>query len=240
VARRNPLVTQHLENVSANLLTAWSDLIVAHTKNRQGIYALYRKRRLYYVGLASDLAWRLKTHRRDQLKGLWDRFSVYLTIHEEHMRELEALLLRISKPAGNKVSGKFARSQDLKPALRRQYRAQTKSDEADLFGLRNPSQRERPSKTLTGRSKATGRMPTLRPFVNRWFKIKAHVKGKTYWARVRQDGTIGFRGKVYNSPSVAGRAATRRSTNGWTFWKFERSPGDWVPLQELRRNLPRR
>jgi len=235
MARRKPLVTLHLENISGEMLTDSWDLIAEHTEHRQGVYALYRKRKLYYVGLASNLAGRLKAHRRDQLKGSWDRFSVYLTIGDEHMRELEALLLRIIKPSGNKVSGKFAKSQDLKPVLRQQYRARTKRDEEIVFGGRAPGKRDKPSRKVVRKSKATGRRPKLAPYVDGTFNLRARAKGKTHRARVRRDGTIGFRGKVYNSPSLAGKAAIGRSVNGWTFWKFERSPSYWVPLGELRR-----
>ena len=32
------------------------------------------------------------------------------------------------------------------------------------------------------------------------------------------------------------RDVVRRKTgNGWTFWRYERAPGDWVLLDELRR-----
>jgi len=49
-------------------------------------------------------------------------------------------------------------------------------------------------------------------------------------------GSINFRGKVYSSPSLAGAAACKRRTcNGWTFWQYERAPGDWVALNELRK-----
>jgi hypothetical protein len=26
-----------------------------------------------------------------------------------------------------------------------------------------------------------------------------------------------------------------RAVNGWWFWRFERAPGDWVRLKEMRR-----
>ena len=67
-------------------------------------------------------------------------------------------------------------------------------------------------------------------------KLKTHFKGKTLKARVRRDGSINFGGKIYSSPSLAGAAACKRRTcNGWTFWQYERAPGDWVPLNELRK-----
>jgi Restriction Enzyme Adenine Methylase Associated len=43
-------------------------------------------------------------------------------------------------------------------------------------------------------------------------------------------------GKEYTSPSLAAAAACKRKTcNGWTFWQYERAPGDWVPLNALRK-----
>jgi hypothetical protein len=240
MARRRPLVTLHLENISGEMLTDSWDLIATHTEHRQGVYALYRRRKLYYVGLASNLAGRLKSHLRDRLKGSWDHFSVYLTIGDEHMRELEALILRIIKPSGNKVTGKFARSENLLPVLRREYRARRMQDEARLLPPRVPRKPDEPSRKVVRKSKATGRTPKLAPYVDKAFKIKARMKGRSHRARVRRDGTISFHGKVYNSPSMAGKAAIGRSTNGWALWKFERSPGDWVPLEELRRKPRRR
>jgi hypothetical protein len=34
---------------------------------------------------------------------------------------------------------------------------------------------------------------------------------------------------------VAATACKRQTCNGWTFWKYERAPGDWVPLDNLRK-----
>jgi len=56
MARRKPLVTQHLENVSREALEKYQDIIKEYIRKRQGIYALYRRGKLYYVGLASNLA----------------------------------------------------------------------------------------------------------------------------------------------------------------------------------------
>lgn len=66
--------------------------------------------------------------------------------------------------------------------------------------------------------------------------LKARDKGKTITARVRSDGTIRLAGKVYGSLSLAVAADCKRKTcNGWTFWQYQRAPGDWVPLDTLRR-----
>ena len=55
-------------------------------------------------------------------------------------------------------------------------------------------------------------------------------------ATVRRDGTIRYAGKLYTSPSLAGTTACKhRTCNGWTFWQYERAPGDWAPLDQLRK-----
>ena len=112
---KGQLVCQHLENVSREALEKYQDIIKRYVKGRHGIYALFRRNRLYYVGLATNLRNRLKIHLKDRHAHTWDRFSVYLTIKDEHLHELEALVLRIASPKGNRQAGKFVRSQDRGP-----------------------------------------------------------------------------------------------------------------------------
>lgn len=75
----------------------------------------------------------------------------------------------------------------------------------------------------------------LSGLVDKRYKLRVRYKGKWYRARLRRDGRIRYGGKLYDSPSAAGYALRKKSTNGWSFWTYERAPGDWVPLQELRR-----
>ena len=86
MARQAQLVSQHLENISHEALSKYQDVIRTYVRGRQGIYALYRKNELYYVGLAGNLRSRLRAHLRDRHKKLWDRFSVYLTIGDSHLK----------------------------------------------------------------------------------------------------------------------------------------------------------
>lgn len=51
----------------------------------------------------------------------------------------------------------------------------------------------------------------------------------------RAQGQIGLQGKIFTSPSIAARAVTKREMNGWVTWQYERAPGDWVILDELRK-----
>lgn len=101
------LLCQHLENISRKALENYPELIKDFVKNRHGIYALYHKNRLYYVGLARNLRLRLSHHLRDRHAQTSDRFSVYLTLGDKHLHEIESLLLRIASPKGNRISGKL-------------------------------------------------------------------------------------------------------------------------------------
>ena len=47
-----PLVSQYLENISREALERYVDVVRAYVRHRQGIYAIYRRNKLYYVGLA--------------------------------------------------------------------------------------------------------------------------------------------------------------------------------------------
>lgn len=187
-----------------------------------GIYALYKKDKLYYVGLASNLRNRLKNHLRNRNVKSWDRFSIYLTIKDAHLRELESLVLRIASPSGNKKSGKFLRSQDLKPVFKNAITSSQRTEINSMFGIDTGE--------ATARKKH-GKLTVLST-LNKKFKIRMLYKGKVHKAVVRKNGTIRYKGKVYNSPSLAVRGMP---SNGWVWWKYERAPGDWILLDELRK-----
>ena len=143
MVRYQPLVCQHLERLSRDVLGKYKDIIRDYVRRRHGVYALYRGNRLYYVGLASNLRSRLNSHLRDRHANTWDHFSVYLTVGDEHLAELESLVLRISSPKGNKQRGKFARSEDLRRRFRRQVSQYQKIELNRLFGLTTPKEAEK-------------------------------------------------------------------------------------------------
>jgi hypothetical protein len=230
MAKRAQLVCEHMENISRRALERYQDIVQQYVRRRQGVYALYRKSKLYYVGLASNLRSRLHHHLRDRHGQSWDRFSVYLTIGDSHLRELESLVLRIVKPTGNKQKGKFAKSVDIRRRFARDIRARHRIELNMMLGrtlVRTASPRRA--------SKQPGRVPSLAKYAIGPTTLRARFKGKMVRARVRRDGTIRFNGEVFNSPSLAGAAAIKRACNGWTFWRYQRAPGDWVLLDALRR-----
>ena len=228
--KRSALVSQYLEGISRTALAESQPFFREQARRRNGVYALYQRKKLYYVGLARDLRGRLKTHLSDKHGESWDRFSMYLTVGDDHIKELESLVLRIVRPTGNRQGGKFAKAQN----LRREFTRRVKQDAAvhlsDLLGVESRRQpvvvRSRPA------SKAV-----LATYVSRPMRLRARYKGKVLKARVLSNGVISFAGKRFQSPSMAACAALphRRAINGWHFWTYERAPGDWVRLRELRR-----
>ncbi len=228
------LVSQYLERISSDALAEYQKIIREYVRRRSGVYALYRRNRLYYVGLASNLRNRLHQHLKGKKhRGKWDRFSVYLTMDDQHLKELESLVLRIVQPSGNSQGGKFRRAENLRVRLARDIRQFYRAELDRVLGKIRQQQLD--DDRL---SRDKGRLPPLRPFLNRLRRprrLRADFKGRLYRARVKGNGQINFGGHTYNSPSLAAHRATKRPTNGWTFWTFERAPGDWVSLKELRR-----
>lgn len=235
MGKRKPLVAQHLQNMSRSALEEYQDIIRVYVYGRHGIYALYRRNKLYYVGLASNLRNRLKHHLRDRHGHSWDRFSVYLTADDEHMKELESLVLRIVPTKGNKVRGRFANSENLAKLLQRRIWADVRQRVRDLFGKKPRLGAEARRKGRTGRKREESRLPLAGVF-SRPVTIRRRYKGTMLKARIQRNGMIRFKGELYSSPSQAGAAAVdRRTCNGWSFWRYERTPGNWVPLARLRK-----
>jgi hypothetical protein len=231
MSKRASLVCQHLENISREALEKYQDIIRQYVRRRQGVYALYRRGKLHYVGLASNLRSRLAHHLKDRHRDSWDRFSVYLTIGDSHLKELESLILRIVKPIGNKLKGKFQKSDDIRRRFARDVRSYQHNELISLLGKKILEEEEEEEGEFY-----EGRKPVLGKYIEGPMKLRARYKGKILSARVRRNGLIRFRGKIYSSPSQAGAVACKRRTcNGWTFWQYERAPGDWIPLNELRK-----
>ena len=86
---------------------------------RWKISSMTTKSAIPIFAVSCNLRGRLAHHLKDRHHDSWNRFSVYLTIGDSHLRELESLILRIVKPAGNKQKGKFAKSEDLRRRLTR-------------------------------------------------------------------------------------------------------------------------
>lgn len=221
------LVLEHLERVSWQVMSEYPKILRAQIRGRAGVYALYRKDKLFYVGLASNLAVRLKQHLTDRLKGKWDRFSIYLTARDEHIKELESLILRMVEPRGNRTGGRLVHAKDLRSELRRRIAENEAARLNHLVGSKRSLTRPRPTAPRQGRPAPKGLLGERRP-------LRAHRKGWEYRATLRRDGTIQYGRRVFQSPSAAAKAALGRACNGWTFWHYRDGSGRWVALKNVR------
>jgi hypothetical protein len=221
MAIKHHLVVEHLENVGAEMFEKYSSVITRYVDKRNGLYALYRGTDLYYVGLARNLKGRLKDHLRDRHAGAWDRFSAYLTQGDRFLKEMESLLLRISLPEGNRVKGKLRGSRDLKRELQQEIMEIQRFELSGLLGR----------KAVTLKKKRQKQNSVLD--AERAIHLRREYKAKTYRATWRRNGTVNYNGKIYSSVSAAGRAVTKRGTNGWSFWMARNEEGEWVKLNAL-------
>ena len=103
------IVAGYLEKVSSRIFEQYRQSITEMITGHQGLYALYRRDKLYYVGLATNLKSRIRYHLRDRHQGKWTHFSLYIIRKADHIKELESLLLRIADPAGNSIKGNLSR-----------------------------------------------------------------------------------------------------------------------------------
>ena len=110
-SEKSKLIKKYLEH------RKWKDYRLAlGKKNRgQGIYVLYKRNKIYYIGLSKgNLKCRLRKHALiDKHKGNWNSFSFYQIGRGKYIKDIESLLLRICNPVGNRVSGRFEKRYDL-------------------------------------------------------------------------------------------------------------------------------
>lgn len=225
--KRQQLVLEHLERVSGKVMSEYPEIIRAQLRGRAGVYALYRKDKLYYVGLASNLTVRLQQHLTDRLRGKWDRFSVYLTARDEHIKELESLILRIVVPGGNRTGGRLVHSKDLRGDLRKLIADCDALKLAELMGEKRKASRQGQATSKKAKGVPKGLLGQRR-------SLQGRRRGLEYHATLRPDGTIRYGQRTFQSPSAAAAAALGRACNGWTFWQYRDGSSQWAPLKNLR------
>jgi len=232
--KSRPIVVGHLERVNSKVFDRYRKQITDMIRGNYGVYALYRREKLYYVGLATDFRRRINQHLRDRHKGKWNYFSLYLIRKIDHLREIEALLVRIGKPGGNKQKGKLKRSKNLRPRLKRLLTEDTKRVIEEILGIEKIVKKKRKKKST--KAKMAKEKRPLKGLLRDWQRIYAKYKGKEYKAKVLPSGSIKLNGKLYDSPSAAAKAIIERGTvNGWNFWKYKDGSGNLVSIGSLRK-----
>jgi len=137
----------------------------------------------------------------------------------------------LTRPKGNKQNGKFVKCENLIRRFKRDFKEKQRDELDGLLGF------DRKATSSEDDSRARPVLARYLHQINRG-RLRCRYKDKIYRARVRNDGSIsvrGVRGKKFNSPSMAAIQILKRNANGWYWWEYERAPGDWLRLQNLRK-----
>jgi len=232
--RSRPIVTGHLEKISSGVFERYPEQITGLTEGTQGVYALYRRQKLYYIGLASDLKRRIKWHLKDKHKGKWDRFSLYIIRKTEHIREVESVVVRIAEPSGNQQRGRLRGSKNLVRKLDAAIKEKQKEERRGMLG--DGKRKATRKKVKKRKKKAKGVERPLKGTFPGGKVIYAKYKGKEYKAWVRTNGGIRFKGQLYDTPTGAAKAIIERGTvNGWNFWKYKDKAGNLIRIKNLKK-----
>ncbi len=104
-------------------------------KGYSGIYALYRKDRLHYVGLTANLLGRINRHLNDRHANKWDGFVIFRIKRVDYLKDIETLITHLIEIPGNRVKGKVPRDADINRLLQvilREHRSEMKDIEKAL------------------------------------------------------------------------------------------------------------
>ena len=233
------LIFGYLERIASDVFDNYHKEITALVGKQHGVYALYKKNHLYYVGLAGNLKTRVTQHLKDRHAKKWDRFSLYLIEKAEHLKEIESLLIRIAEPKGNLTKGGLRQSLNLRKALKKSMEQQKKEEIARIFrsGKKEKHGKARTiaSKTVRKRVITNRRVPPLKGLFPAGTELMAKFKGQSYEAHVTEDGKVSMGDEIFNSPSAAAIFVTGGPKDGWIFWRHKNEKGEWVLLDELRK-----
>src|SRR5262249_22319182 len=131
-ATSEPLVAAHINGVFVGAIQSHLKTFREFIGHRKcGIYVLRSDGDIYYVGLASSLRSRLAQHLKDHHQGKWNQFDLYILRRgkAKYLRELEALLIRVAKPTGNRTEPKFVKHNNITKKFERALHKEI----ADLF-----------------------------------------------------------------------------------------------------------
>ncbi len=228
--RKSLILTEKLEGISKKIFERYQKIIIKHIGNKPGVYALYDEKELYYVGRAIDLAKRVKYHLKDHHSALWTHFSVYFTKKAEYTNSIEAVVISIAQPKGNKVRPKLGKEIKLKSLIRKDVKERHQEELREL-GL----ERKTHNKFKQRRSK---NRPSLKNYFEKNKTLMKVYKGRTYKAVLLKSGKIKYKNNLYNSPTASAKTIVQKhspgsDTNGWHFWFVRDSENNWVKLSDL-------
>lgn len=220
--KRSGIIKESLENISRNVFKDHMEIITELIGDSSGIYALYDQNELYYVGRATELKQRVKHHLKDRHDSQWTHFSLYLVKRNDHIGDIESLLIRVAAPVGNRAKPRGRDSKLLRTKLRRLLKQKHKRELAELV----PGRKRKIESSKNDKLELKG-------LVKKRTSIYRIYKGKEYKAALFPAGFIRFKGKRYYSPSSAAlQIIDRGAVNGWIFWRIKDNNDEWVSLKE--------
>lgn len=224
-----PLVINRLESVSKDVFKQYYPLITELVGDSPGIYALYDDSDLYYVGKSTELRKRVKQHLKDRHLASWTHFSLYLARREDHIHEIESLLVRVANPKGNRVIPRGKSTGALVELLKKRIQERQRSELAGLFATKQAVGRVQ-------RSAAVISSHSLAGLVDRSTKLYRTYRGHEYSATLSPKGYVNFNGRRYSSVTAAAKAVIKRkgAVSGRGFWYIQNSNGDWVKLVNFK------
>jgi hypothetical protein len=88
-------------------------------KGYAGIYALYKREELYYVGLTTNLFGRIEWHLiGDRHAGKWDHFIIFRIKRVNYLKDIETLITHLIDLKGNRNKGKVPPDADINKVLK--------------------------------------------------------------------------------------------------------------------------
>ncbi len=150
---RGSLLKGVLEGIPSEGFNIIAESIEETMKGEAGIYALYKKDKLYYVGLARNLKGRVRKHTVDRHAKKWDTFSVYIINKVKYLGDVETIILRIIDPMGNRVKGRIPKLNALTKILEEEAREKTRELNNLRAVLGRPTRRKTKKKATVRKTK---------------------------------------------------------------------------------------
>jgi hypothetical protein len=184
---------------------------------------------LYSVGLTSALGQRVPEHLEAHQAGHWNYFSLYLVQDAHSVSGIDELVMRIADPSSRQQRSRLPHASDMRELLKDNM---MRREEAKVKGLLGTGEEPAAGVKRDGAARLRRSSRRLKGLIQGQKRIYANYKGQVYHAMLCEQGRIKLKGRLYDSPSGAGRAITQRKTDGWAFWKILHH-GQLVRLKDL-------
>ena len=205
------------------------ELVRKYIGSVSGVYVLYKKGKLYYVGIAAanNLIKRVSQHLKNKHSNKWDRFSLYPTENKQYAKDIEAIIFSIGKPDGNTNTPFLGRKEKkTKSLIKKEFKKLQAKNRVRIFDSENKK------KTSKIDQKKTNKVVSFNnPFKSNKV-LKKTYKGKDYKAVWLASGKIKYEGKIYSATGSAKAVSGKKVINGKEFWRVKTNEGSWIRIKD--------